>query len=108
VKNLIGIGRTEIHDDLKTLDKLTQEESWMAIIQNLTATLAVGDSVKQGEDTVVVIGNSVAGVDDRVAGLSGRVASVDNTVKGVNVIVAGVDERVGMVRDRVAEVINGA
>ena len=94
MKNLIGIGRTEIPDDLKTLDKLTQEESWMAIIQNLTVTLAVGESVRRVEDTVVVISDSVADVDDRVAGLGGRVASVD--------------ERLRMVNDRVVEVIHGA
>ena len=94
MKNLIGIGRTEIDDALKTLNKLTQEESWMVITQNLKATLAVGESVRGIEDTVVAISNSVAGVDDRVPGLSG--------------IVASVDERVRVVDDRVVEVIHGA
>ena len=94
VKILIGIWRTEIHDDLKTLDKLTRGESWMAIIQNLTATLAVSESVRRVEDTVVAISNSVADVYDRVAGLGGRVVSVDG--------------RVRMVDDRVVEVIHGA
>jgi hypothetical protein len=47
------IGRTDIEDALKRLDKLTREEAWMGIAQNLKATHAVGEKV--------------AGVDDKVA-----------------------------------------
>ena len=61
------IGRTEIEDALKTLDKLTQEEAWMGIAQNLKATHTVGDSVREVVDMVAVVDNRVAGVDDRVA-----------------------------------------
>ena len=39
------IGRTEMEDALKRLDKLTHEEGWMGIAQNLKATHAVGESV---------------------------------------------------------------
>ena len=39
------IGRTEMEDGLKRLDKLTREEAWMGIAQNLKATHAVGESV---------------------------------------------------------------
>jgi ABC-type transporter Mla subunit MlaD len=88
------IGRTDIEDALKRLDKLTHEEAWMGIAQNLKATHAVGESVRE--------------VVDNVAGVSDRLASVDNTVKDVNVIVASVDDRVKVVDDRVAEVIRGA
>jgi hypothetical protein len=88
------IGRTEIEDALKRLDKLTQEEAWMGIAQNLKATHNVGESVKEVVDNVVAINNNVAGVDDRVAGVSDRVASVD--------------DRVRVVDDNVTEVIRGA
>ena len=88
------IGRTDIENALKRLDKLTHEEAWMGIAQNLKATHAVGETVRE--------------VVDNVAGVSDRLASVDNTVKNVNVIVASVDDRVKVVDDRVAEVIRGA
>jgi hypothetical protein len=85
VKKLIG--RTDIEDALKRLDKLTHEEAWMGIAQNLRATRTVGESVRGVADMVAAIDNRVAGVDDRVA---------------------SVDDRVRVVDDRVAEVILGA
>ena len=60
------IGGTDIEDALKRLDKLTHEEAWMGIAQNLKATHTVGECVKGVLDKVVVIDNRVAGVDDRV------------------------------------------
>jgi hypothetical protein len=81
------IGRTEIEDALKRLDKLTHEEAWMGIAQNMEATHAVGESVREVMDKmvaidnrVVVVGESVAGVDDRVRVVDDRVAEV---VRGV-------------------------
>ena len=68
------IGRTEIEDGLKRLDKLTQEEARMAAAQNLKVTHAVAE-------TVVAIDNRVDEVDDRVAGVSDQVAGVDDRVQ---------------------------
>jgi hypothetical protein len=85
VKKLVG--RTEIEDALKRLDKLTQEEARMAAAQNLKVTHAVDERVKGVTDTVVAIDNRVTGVDDRVA-------RVDDRVAGVSGQVAGVDDRV--------------
>ena len=82
------IGRTEMEDGLKRLDKLTQEEARMATAQNLKATHAVDKGVKEVVDTVVAIDDTVARVDDRVAAVNDRVASVDNTVKGVEIELA--------------------
>jgi hypothetical protein len=56
------IGRTEIEDALKRLDKLTHEEAWMGIAQNLRATHTVGEDVRGVADKVVAIDNSVAEV----------------------------------------------
>ena len=39
------IGRTEMEDALKRLDRLTREEAWMGIAQNLKATHSVGERV---------------------------------------------------------------
>ena len=56
------IGRTEIEDALKRLDKLTHEEAWMGIAQNLRATHIVGEDVRGVADKVVAIESSVAEV----------------------------------------------
>ena len=57
------IGRTDIEDALKSLDKLTQEEARMAVAQNLKATHAVDERLKG-------VANTVIAMDDRVAGTS--------------------------------------
>jgi len=69
---------------LKRLDKLTHEEAWMGVAQNLKATHTVGESVRRVANEVVA---RVVGVDDRVANVDGRLRMVD---------------------DRVAEVVRGA
>jgi hypothetical protein len=122
------IGRTDLEDALKRLDKLTQEEAQMAVAQNLKATHTVDERVRGVANTVVAIDNRVASVgdrvavvDDRVAGVDDRVAciddkvdivdnkvdSVDDKVKGIDANVAGVGHSVMAVDDKVAEVING-
>ena len=70
------IGRTDMEDALKRLDKLSHEEAWMGIAQNLKATHIVGESVRGVVDKVVAIGNRVAGVDDRVRVVDDRVVEV--------------------------------
>ena len=78
------IGKTEIEDALKRLDKLTQEEARMAAAENLKATHAVDKRVEGVADTVEAIDNRMAGVDDRVAGVNDRVVTVDDRVKVVD------------------------
>jgi hypothetical protein len=56
------IGRTEMEDGLKRLDKLIQEEVRMATAQNLKVTHTVVDAV--------------AAIDDRVASVDNKVAEV--------------------------------
>ena len=86
------VGRTDIEDALKRLDRLTCHEAWMGIAQNLKATHTVDERVKGVADTVVAVDNRVAEVDDRVAGVSEQVASVSGQV-------AGVDDRVQQMAD---------
>ena len=95
------IGRTDMEDALKKLDKLTDEEARMAVAQNLKATHNVNERVRGVANTVVAVDNRVADVDDRVAGVDSRVASVEDKV-------ASVDHTVKMVGDKVAEVVHGA
>ena len=120
------IGKTDMEDALKKLDKLTQEEARMAVAQNLKATHTVDERVMGVANTVIAIdnrladvndrvasvGDRVAGVDDRVAGVDDRVARaahvIDDGVRGVREQVLVVDDRVASIDDKVAEVINGA
>jgi hypothetical protein len=53
------IGRTDMENVLNRLEKLTYEEAWMGIAQNLKATHTVVESVRKVDDRVRV-------VDDRV------------------------------------------
>ena len=75
------MGRTEIEDALKRLDKLTQEEARMAAAENLRVAHVVDQRVENVADMVVVIDNRVAGVDVRVAGVDDRVAGVGDLVQ---------------------------
>ncbi|KAN0116376.1 hypothetical protein V8E52_005995 [Russula decolorans] len=116
VKKLIG--KTEMEDALKKLDKLTQEEARMAAAQNLKATNAVDERVKgvghvveaidnkvaSIDDQVTRVDDRVAGVDDRVAGVDNRMADVENQVSTVNDLVAAVDDQVATVNETVLTV----
>ena len=102
------VGKTEIEDGLKRLDKLTNEEVRMVTAQVLDATHTVDDRVRVVENKVLDVDDKVAGVDDKVAGVDDRVALVDERVAGVDERVAGVDEHVKAIDDKVAVVIDGA
>jgi hypothetical protein len=102
------IGRTDLEDALKRLDKLTQEEARMAIVQNLKATRTVDERVGGVANMAVAIDNRVASVDDRVANVDDRVARVDDGVARVDDKVAIIDDKVTSVDDKVAEVLHGA
>ncbi len=65
-----------MEDGLKRLDKLTHEEAWMGIAQNLKATHTVGENVRRVADEVVAVDNRVAGVDKRVRVIDDSVAEV--------------------------------
>jgi archaellum component FlaC len=88
------IGRTDIEDALKRLDRLTQEEARMAAAQVLRVANTVDDRVQGVADNIVSVDNRVAGVDDRVAGVDDRVAGIDDRV-------AGIDDRMKDVHDGV-------
>ena len=77
------MGKADIEDALKRLDRLTQEEAQMASVQLLQITSAIDSEVREIGDNVLVIDNRVAGVDERVAGVDDRVACVDDKVTAV-------------------------
>jgi hypothetical protein len=72
------IGRTDIEDALKRLDRLTQEEARMASAQLLKVTNTIDNGIREVAGNVLVVDNRVAGIDDRVTGVDGRVKDVDD------------------------------
>jgi len=76
------VGRTDLEDALRRLDKLTQEEARMATAEGLRATHTVDERVRGVADQVV-------GVDDRVARVDNRLKDVDDTVRAVDDKVTG-------------------
>lgn len=98
------LGRTNIEDSLKRLDKLTQEEARMATAQVLKVTHTIDEGVRGVADKVVGVDDRVASVDERVAGVDRRVEGVDSRVAGVNNKLEAIGDRVTSVDDRVADV----
>jgi hypothetical protein len=74
------IGRTEIEDALKRLDKLTQDEVRMATAQNLKVTHTVDKGVKEIMDTVVAMDDRVVSMDNKVTEV---IAGTQNILKSV-------------------------
>ena len=64
------MGKTEIEDALKRLDKLTQDEVRMATAQLLTLTHGVRDKMTR--------------IDDHIKGVDGKVTSIDDEVRVVH------------------------
>ena len=63
------MGRTDVDDALKRLDKLTHEEARMATTEILKVTHTVDNRVRGVSD-------QVAGVDDQVAAVAAKVSEV--------------------------------
>ena len=100
------VGRTDMEDSLKRLDKLTQEEVRMATAQVLKVTHTINEGVRGVADQVVGVDDRVASVNDRVAGLDRRVEGIDDRVSGVDNKLEAVNDRVADVGDRVRTVDN--
>jgi archaellum component FlaC len=86
------MGKNDIENALKRLDRLTQEEAQMAAAELLKVSNTIDNRVGEIVDNVLVVDNRVAGIDDRVACVDGRVKDIDNKVKAVgNKLVAVID-----------------
>jgi hypothetical protein len=77
------IGKNDIEDALKRLDRLTQEAR-MAAAQLPKVTNTIDNRAGGIADNVLVVDNRVAGIDERVAGVDDRVKDVDDKVKAVD------------------------
>jgi archaellum component FlaC len=101
------MGKNDINDALKRLDRLTQEEARMAAAQLLKVTNTIDNRVEAIADNVLVVDNRVAGIDNSVAGVDERVAGVDDRVACVDNRVKDVDDKVKAVDHKLAAVIDG-
>lgn len=61
------VGRTDLEDALKRLDKLTQEEARMAAVEALRVTHIINEGVKGVSKQVLIVDDKMASVDDKVA-----------------------------------------
>ena len=60
------IGKNDVEDALKKLDRLTQEEARMAAAQLLKVTNTIDNRVEGIADNVLLVDNRLVGVDDRM------------------------------------------
>ena len=116
------IGRTDIDDALKRLDRLTQEEARTAAAQVLNVTNTVDDRVRGIADNMLGVDNRMTGIDDRIAHVGdrlkevnvqvtevdGRVKDVNDQVKGVNDTVEHMNDRVRALDDKIIAVVDDA
>ena len=77
------VGRTDLEDGLKKLEKLTNEEIAMAIAQNLrlaynidTEVTQVGEVVRSTDENVLVVKSEVQLVNDNLNAVGDKVQSI--------------------------------
>ena len=80
------VGRKDIEDALKRLDRLTQEEALMAAAQILILTHTVDNKVTDVGNKVTDVGNNVTDIGNNVTGVGNKLNDVDDKV---DVVVKG-------------------
>jgi hypothetical protein len=93
------LGKTEIEDALKRLDKLTQDEARMATAQLLTLTHGVDDKVTRIDDEVKGVDVKVTKIGDAVKCVDGKITRVEDEVKGVGGKVKDIGDTVMVVHE---------
>jgi hypothetical protein len=78
------MGKNDIEEALKRLDRLTQEEARMAAAQLLKVTNTMNSDVREIADNLIVIDDRVASVDNRVKDVGDRVKAVDDKLVAVS------------------------
>ena len=98
------IGKNDVEDALKKLDRLTQEEARMAAAQLLKVANTIDNRVEGIVDNVLVVDNRLVGVDELVARVDEHVVCVDERVACVDERVVGVDDRMKDIHDDVDQI----
>jgi hypothetical protein len=70
------IGKNDIEDALRSLDRLTQEEAQMASAQLLKITNTIDNRVGEIADNMLVVDNRVASIDDKVKAVDDKLVAV--------------------------------
>jgi len=70
------IGKNDIEDALKRLDRLTQEEARMATAQLLKVTNTIDNRVGEIADNMFGVDNKVGAINDQVQGVDDKVTAV--------------------------------
>ena len=70
------MGKNDVEEALKKLDRLTQEEARMAAAQLLKATNTIDSNVRGIADNVLVVDDRMKHVDDRVRAVDDKLVSV--------------------------------
>ena len=86
------LGRTDVEDALKRLDKLTHEEALMATAQVLKVAHRV-------DDKVTSVDGKVTGIDDKVTGVDDKVTGIDSKMTGIDDKLTDIDNKVDVVID---------
>ena len=77
------IGRTDLEDGIKTLDKLTHEEVAMASAQLLKVTHNIDNNVMKINENVLVVKSDVQVVNDNIKAVDDKVQTMANGGKHV-------------------------
>ena len=101
------VGRKDVENALRRLDKLTQEEVRMAAVEALAITRNIDDKVNGVNKKLEGVDERVQDVDGRVKGVEHMVLGVDYVAKDVSHRVKGVDHMVTGVGHKVALVYKG-
>ncbi|KAH9066283.1 hypothetical protein EDB87DRAFT_703626 [Lactarius vividus] len=99
-------GRRDIEDALERLDRLTQEEAWMATAETLGLTHNVNDKVNSVSLQMEGVNKGVQDVDGKVVRVEARVQGVDKEVQRVYDKVRAMNDKVKQVDDRVTVISN--
>ncbi|KAI9442908.1 hypothetical protein H4582DRAFT_2194748 [Lactarius indigo] len=92
------VGRKDIEDALRRLDKLTQEEARMAAAQILRLTHSVDDKVKVVDDKVTGVGNQMKSVDDKMKNMDNKMDIVLNDGVDAKAVLQQTSKSVGDVK----------
>ncbi|KAH9162297.1 hypothetical protein EDB89DRAFT_1913346 [Lactarius sanguifluus] len=108
-------GRADLEDAIKKLDRLTQEEARMALVEVLKITHIVRDDVKvvdgkvEGIDGKVEdMGGKVNDMGDKLDGVGDKVDDIGDKVDDVGGKLEDIGDRVQCVDEKVQVVIDGA
>lgn len=74
------VGRADIKYALQRLDKLIQDEVWMATAEGLRTTQGIYNEVEDVGAKVKSVAGQIGGIDDKVQGIGDRINVLENKI----------------------------